>query len=64
MPRRTNTVPITLNIDVELKDWLYREAAKRDLVPARCMEAALEAWRDVLISSEEALRKLGKGARE
>ena len=53
MPRRTNTVPITLNIDVELKAWLYSEAAKRDLVPARCMEAALEAWRDVV---EEARR--------
>ena len=54
MPRRTNTVPITVNIDVDLKDWLYREAAERDLVPARCIEEALEAWRDVVEKARRA----------
>ena len=46
MPRRTTakTVPITVNIDVELKEVLYREAARRDLVPARCIEEAIRVW--------------------
>ena len=45
-PRRAavKTVPVTLNIAIDLKLWLYEEAERRGIVPARCVEIAIEAW--------------------